>query len=200
MCSTNWQTVLLLVGCRSEQRGEPLHFPEYLTQPEKLDLSLPEGRTPQWESHKEEHEKSKRDTKQSTATRTTAGETSPVELALIVVPPQSQNPPEPLLGQYNKQHQEKALQLEGAIKISGTFKKTDEVHENAGGGNPQPWPQMSEPHQTRSVDLTSPTFASQGPVDWPITMARQTPTNTSRSTSERRYVEASAIKFRNLKI
>lgn len=134
---------------------------------------------------------SKRDTKQSTATRSKAEETSPVELVLIVAPPESQNPPDPLLRQYHEQHQKNALQLEGAVKISGTSKEMDGLHENAGGG----WSQMSELHQSRSVDLL-PTFTIPRPVDPPATVAAQAPANASRCTSEQRYVGTSAVKFR----
>lgn len=154
-------------------------------------LSLHEDRTSLGESQKEQHEMSKRDTKQSTATRSKAEETSPVELVLIAAPPESQNPPEPPLGQYHEQHQKNALQLEGAFKISGTSKEMDGLHENAGGG----WSQMSELQQSRSVDLL-PTFTSPRSVDPPATMTTQAPANASTCTSEQRYVETSAIKFR----
>lgn len=154
-------------------------------------LNLHEDRTSLWESQKEQHEMSKRDTKQSTATRSKAKETSPVELVLIVVPPESQSPPEPLLGQYHEQQKKNALQLEGAVKISGTSKEMDGLQENAGGG----WSQMSELQQSRSGDLLS-TFTSPRPVDPPATMATQAPANASRCTSEQRYVGTSSVKFR----
>ncbi|XP_029699648.1 uncharacterized protein [Takifugu rubripes] len=171
-------------GARSQLTDKPLQYPECITQPETPNLSLHGDRPSLWESHKEQHEMSKRDTKQSTATRSKAEETSPVELVLIVAPPESQNPPDPLLGQYHEQHQKNALQLEGAIKISGTSKEMDGLHENAGGG----WSQMSELHQSRSVDLL-PTFTIPRPVDPPATVAAQAPANASRCTSEQRKTD-----------
>lgn len=110
-----------------------------------------------------------------------------MELVLIVAPPESQNPPDPLLGQYQEQHQN-ALQLEGAGKISGTSKEMGGLQENAGGG----WSQMSELHQSRCVDLL-PTLTSPRPVDPPATLATQAAANASRCTSEQRYVGTSAI-------
>lgn len=188
--STTCLALLSLLLCRSQRRDKSLQYPECITQQEMPNLSLHEDTTSLWESQ-EEQEMSNRDTKQSPGTRSKAEETSPVELVLIVAPPESQNPPEPLLGQYHEQHQKNKLQLEGAVKISGTSKEMDGLHEDAGGG----WSQMSELQQSRSGDLL-PTFTSPKPVDPPATMATQAPANASRCTSEQRYVATSAIKFR----
>lgn len=93
-----------------------------------------------------------------TATRTAAGRASPLELVLIVAP-------EPLPGQHQQRWE--ALQREGTVSISsGSFQEKDDLHEKAGGGSPPAWPQMSEPPQSRSVDLL-PTFTSQRPADLP---------------------------------
>lgn len=180
-----------MVLCRSQLTDKPLQYPECITQPETPNPSLHEDRPSLWVGQKEQHEMSKRDTKQSTAPRSRAEESSPVELVLIVALPESQNPPDPLLGQYHEQHQKNARQLEGAVKISGTSKEMGGLHENTGGG----WSQMSELHQSRSVDLLPP-FTSPRPVDPPATMATPAPANAGRCTFDQRYVGKSALKFR----
>lgn len=86
--------------------------------------------------------------------------------------------PEPLPGQHHQQRRE-ALQPEGAVSISGTFKEKD-----GGGGSPPAWAQMSEPTQSRPVDLL-PTFTSQRPAGLPAAAAPS-------RTSDHRYVETSA--------
>lgn len=107
------------------------------------------------------------------ATGTSAGGASPLELVLIVAP-------EPPPGQ--QQQRREAPQREGTVSSSsGSFQEQDGLHENAGGGSPPAWAQVSEPPRSRSVDLL-PTFTSQRPADLPT----MTPAAATSRTSEHR--------------
>lgn len=146
-CSPDLSCVLKLSSSWFCRVG-PLPDPEATSQPEP---SLREAETPPQENQRGA------EVSAGDPSRSLAGGASPVELVLIVAP-------EPLPGQHHQQHR-KALQLEGAISISGTLEEKEDHDEDTGGGSPPPWAQMSEPRQTGTVDL--PTFTSQRPADLP---------------------------------
>lgn len=167
--------VLLTRALSSWFRVGPLPDPESSSPPDP-EAGLCEAQTlPQEKQMHPEVSAGDSNTDTRTATRTSAGGASPLELVLIVAP-------EPLPGQHQQQRWE-ALQREGTISISsGSFQEKDGLHENAGGGSPPAWAQVSEPPQSRSVELL-PTFTSQRPADLP-TMT-PAPAATSRTSEHR---------------
>lgn len=124
--------MFLLVLCRLEPRGGTQIFREFVTHSAKSDVSLPESRIPQQEISEDqcEHKMSTGSGDvQSVPTEFKDGEASPVELVLMVAPPQCQDLQD-LSGQAGEQDHEVTLHLVESNTTLGTSKKKFEQMTN----------------------------------------------------------------------